>query len=70
MDETAFEWLVAAVCLCVEVASLIVVPDVCGLEAKKVEEAVRWATFTLLRASLGKSESPDTGCSGHGQDAP
>jgi hypothetical protein len=27
------------------------------------------AAFTLLRTDLGESESPDGGCSKHGQDA-
>jgi hypothetical protein len=71
MDEESFERLVAAMCLCVGIESLVVLRDVCGLEAKKAEEVARWAAFTLLRGSLGESESPDGGRSGrHGQDAP
>jgi AcrR family transcriptional regulator len=68
MDEESFERLVAAMCLCVGIESLVVLRDVCGLKAKEAEEVARWAAFTLLRASFGESESPDGGCSGHGQD--
>jgi AcrR family transcriptional regulator len=69
MDEESFERLVAAMCLCVGIESLVVLRDVCGLEAKEAEEVARWAAFTLLRTSLSESESADSGCSGHGQDA-
>ena len=68
MDEASFERLVAAMCLCVGIESLVVLRDVCGLKAKEAEEVAEWAAFTLLRASLGESESPDGGCPGHGQD--
>ena len=71
MDEESFERLVAAMCLCVGIESLVVLRDVCGLEAKKAEEVARWAAFTLLRGSLRESERPDGGRSGrHGQGAP
>src|SRR5215210_3757757 len=56
MDEESFERLVAAMCLCVGIESLVVLRDVCGLKAKEAEEVARWAAFTLLRASLGESE--------------
>ena len=69
MDEESFERLVAAMCLCVGIESLVVLRDVCGLEGKEAEEVARWAAFTLLRASLRESESSDGGRSGrHGQD--
>src|ERR671916_3136009 len=69
MDEESFERLVTAMCLCVGIESLVVLRDVCGLEAKEAEEVARWAAFTLLRASLRESESSDGGRSGrHGQD--
>jgi AcrR family transcriptional regulator len=71
MDEESFERLVAATCLCVGIESLVVLRDVCGLEAKKAEEVARWAAFTLLRGSIEESESLDGRRSGrHGQDAP
>jgi AcrR family transcriptional regulator len=69
IDEESFERLVAAMCLCVGIESLVVLRDVCGLKAKEAEGVARWAAFTLLRASLGESEGPDGGRSGHGQDA-
>jgi AcrR family transcriptional regulator len=68
MDEDNFERLVAAMCLCVGIESLVVLRDVCGLKAKEAEEVARWAAFTLLMASFGESESPDCRSSGHGQD--
>jgi len=68
MDEESFDRLVAAMCLCVGIESLVVLRDVCGLKAKEAEEVARWAAFTLLGASLGEGERPDGGCSGHGQD--
>ena len=69
MDEESFDRLVAAMCLCVGIESLVVLRDVCGLKAKEAEEVARWAAFTLLRASRGEGERPDGGCSGHGQEA-
>jgi AcrR family transcriptional regulator len=68
MDEESFERLVAAMCLCVGIESLVVLRDVCGLKDKEAEEVARWAAFALLRAGFG--ESPDGGCSGHGRDVP
>jgi AcrR family transcriptional regulator len=56
MEEESFERLVAAMCLCVGIESLVVLRDVCGLEAEEAEDVARWAAFALLRASL--SESP------------
>jgi AcrR family transcriptional regulator len=52
MDETSFERLVAAMCLCVGIESLVVLRDVCGLEAGEAEEVARWAAFALLRVSI------------------
>jgi len=56
MDEESFERLVAVMCLCVGIESVVVLRDVCGLEAKEAEEVARWAAFTLLKASLGEGE--------------
>jgi len=62
MDEASFERLVAAMCLCVGIEALVVLRDVCGLEAKEAEEVARWAALALLRAGLDeKSETPDGG---------
>jgi AcrR family transcriptional regulator len=59
MDEESFERLVAAMCLCVGIESLVVLHDVCGLKAKEAEEVARWAAFALLRAGLDEgSEGP------------
>jgi AcrR family transcriptional regulator len=68
MDEESFERLVAAMCLCVGIESLVVLRDVCGLEAKKAEQVARWAAFALLRASLNEGESPDGESSRRSQD--
>ena len=65
MDEESFERLVAAMCLCVGIESLVVLRDVCGLEA---EEVARWTAFALLRASLNEGESVDGGSSRRSQD--
>ncbi|MDF2702710.1 MAG: hypothetical protein K0S10_1656, partial [Rubrobacteraceae bacterium] len=46
------ERLVAAMCLCVGIESLVVLRDVCGLEAGEAEEVARWAAFALLRVSI------------------
>ena len=56
MDEESFERLISVVCLCVGIESVVVLRDVCGLEAKEAKEAARWAAFTLLKASLGEGE--------------
>jgi AcrR family transcriptional regulator len=62
MDEASFERLVAAMCLCVGIEALVVLRDVCGLEAEEAEEVARWAALALLRASLDeRSETPDGG---------
>jgi AcrR family transcriptional regulator len=59
MDEGSFERLVAALCLCVGIESLVVLRDVCGLEAKEAEEVARWAALALLRAGINEgSEDP------------
>ena len=68
MDEEGFERLVAGMCLCIGIESLVVLRDVCDLKAKEAEEVARWAAFTLLRASFGEGESPDGGYPGHRQD--
>ena len=54
MDEESFERLVAAMCLCVGIESLVVLRDVCGLDTKEAEGVARWAAFALLRAGLGE----------------
>jgi AcrR family transcriptional regulator len=66
MDEGSFERLVAAMCLCVGIESLVVLRDVCGLQAAEAEEVARWAAFALLRVSI--DGDPDGELSGGGQD--
>jgi AcrR family transcriptional regulator len=56
MDEPSFERLVAAMCLCVGIESLVVLRDVCGLGAAEAEEVARWASFALLRGSLDERD--------------
>ena len=68
MDEESFERLGAAMCLCVGIESLVVLRDVCGLEAEEAEEVTRWAAFALLGASLNEGESPDSWSSRRSQD--
>jgi hypothetical protein len=67
MDEASFERLVAAMCLCVGIESLVVLRDVCGLAASgEAEEVACWAAFALLRVSI--DGDPDGELSGGGQD--
>jgi AcrR family transcriptional regulator len=61
MDEESFERLVAAMCLCVGIESLVVLRDVCGLKAKEAEDVARWAAFAVLRSSFGEKGVSD-GC--------
>ncbi len=65
LDEASFEWLVAAMRLCMETESLVVLRYVCSLEVQKAEEVARWAAFALVKASLGgESKSVDSGSDG------
>jgi AcrR family transcriptional regulator len=66
MDEASFERLVAAMCPCVGIESLVVLRDVCGLEAGEAEEVACWAAFALFRVSI--DGDPDGELSGGGQD--
>jgi AcrR family transcriptional regulator len=70
MDEESFERLVAAMCLCVGIESLVVLRDVCGLEAQEAEDVARWAAVALLRASLGEGEISDGYYSERDQESP
>lgn len=49
-DESAFRRLVAALSLCLGTEALIVLQDVCGLEAKEAVEVSCWAVHALLQA--------------------
>jgi AcrR family transcriptional regulator len=51
-DPATFRQVVAALSLCVGIEALIVLQDVCGLEAKEAVEVSRWAAQALLQAGL------------------
>jgi AcrR family transcriptional regulator len=52
LEEPEFRRLVAALSLCMGIEALVVLRDVCVLEASEAEDVLRWAARTLLRASL------------------
>lgn len=51
-DPTMFKRLVSALSLCMGIESLIVLQDVCGLEAEEAVEVSRWAAQALLQVGL------------------
>jgi AcrR family transcriptional regulator len=51
-DPATFRRVVAALSLCVGIEALIVLQDVCGLEAAEAVEVSRWAAQALLQAGL------------------
>jgi len=51
-DPATFRRVVAALSLCMGIEALIVLQDVCGLEAKEAVEVSRWAAQALLQAGL------------------
>jgi AcrR family transcriptional regulator len=51
-EPATFRRVVAALSLCMGIESLIVLQDVCGLEAKEAVEVSRWAAQALLQAGL------------------
>jgi AcrR family transcriptional regulator len=51
-DPATLKRLVAALSLCMGIEALIVLQDVCGLEAKEAVEVSRWASQALLQAGL------------------
>lgn len=58
-----FRRLVAALSLCMGIEALIVLRDVCGLEANEAVEVSRWAAQALLQAGLHEataSPAPST----------
>ena len=52
LEESDFRRLVAALSLCMGIAALVVLRDVCAIESSETEEVLRWAARTLLRSSL------------------
>jgi len=51
-DPATFRRLMAALSLCMGIEALIVLQDVCGLEAAEAVEVSRWAAQALLQAGL------------------
>jgi AcrR family transcriptional regulator len=51
-DPAIFKRVAAALSLCMGIEALIVLQDVCGLEAKEAVEVSRWAAQALLQAGL------------------
>lgn len=51
-DPVIFRRVVAALSLCVGIEALIVLQDVCGLEAAETVDVSRWAAQALLQAGL------------------
>lgn len=51
-DPVTFRRVVAALSLCLGIEALIVLQDVCGLEAEEAVEVSRWAAQALLQAGL------------------
>ncbi len=51
-DPVTFRRLVAALSLCMGIEALVVLKDVCGLEAEEAVEVSRWAAQALLQAGL------------------
>jgi AcrR family transcriptional regulator len=58
LEESDFRRLVAALSLCMGIEALVVLRDVCALEASEAEEVSRWASRTLLRATLNEAGQP------------
>ena len=54
LEEPEFRRLVAALSLCMGIEALVVLRDVCALEASEAEDVLRWAARTLLRSSLAE----------------
>ncbi len=55
-DPASFRRLVAALSLCMGIEALIVLQDVCGLEAAEAVEVSRWAAQALLLAGLREED--------------
>ena len=66
-DPATFRRLVAALSLCMGIEALVVLQDVCGLEAAEAVEVSRWAAQALLQAGLREAtaSSPPPGAPSH-----
>jgi hypothetical protein len=71
-DPATFRRVVAALSLCVGIEALIVLQDVCGLEAAEAVDVSRWAAQALLQAGLreAKASSPQQPTASHRQPDP
>ncbi len=56
-DPATLKRLVAALSLCMGIEALIVLQDVCGLEAAEAVDVSRWAAQALLQAGLREAKS-------------
>lgn len=55
LEVRSYKRLVAALSLCMGIEALVVLRDVCALEAQEAEEVSRWAAQALLKAALGEA---------------
>lgn len=55
-DPATFRRVVAALSLCMGIEALIVLQDVCGLEAKEAVEVSRWVAQALLQAGRREAD--------------
>jgi AcrR family transcriptional regulator len=56
-DPATFRRLVAGLSLCMGIEALIVLRDVCGLDAAQATEVSRWAAQALLEAALREAQA-------------
>jgi AcrR family transcriptional regulator len=57
LEEQDFRRLVAALSLCMGIEALVVLRDVCALEASEAQEVLLWAARTLLRSGLDEVQA-------------
>ncbi len=55
LEVRSYKCLVAALSLCMGIEALVVLRDICALEAQEAEEVSRWAAQALLKAALGEA---------------
>jgi len=56
-DPATFRRVVAALALCMGIEALIVLQDVCGLEAREAVDVSRWAAQAILQAGLRDADA-------------
>jgi AcrR family transcriptional regulator len=71
-DPATFRRVVAALSLCVGIEALVVLQDVCGLEAAEAVHVSRWAAQALLQAGRreAKASSPQLPTASHQEPDP